>query len=111
VFTLFLYLVAEAKLWYILDMDRRLYTPDEVAQLGDEIFDRVVAPRTTPQEGHLFVAIDVETGDFEIDRSELTAAHRVRARNPGAQLWLRRVGAPYLHQFSPRIRPQRERPV
>lgn len=87
------------------------YTRTEIARLGDELFDRVVAPQTTPDDAHLFVAIDVESGAFAIAADELSAAHRVLDRNPDAQLWLRRVGAPYLHQFSPRIRPRRERPV
>jgi len=92
-------------------MSKIPYTRAEVARLGDELFDRVVAPGTTPDQDRLFVAIDVESGDFEIAADELSAAHRVLDRNPSAQLWLRRVGAPYLHQFSPRIRPRRERPV
>lgn len=87
------------------------YTPDEIARLGDELFDRVVAPRTTSEDAHLFVAVDVESGAFEIAPDELSAAHRLLDQNPDAQLWLRRVGAPYLHQFSPRLRPSRERPA
>jgi hypothetical protein len=84
------------------------YTADEVARLGDELYDRVVAPRTAPRDAHLFVAIDVESGEYEIASDELVAAHRLLARNPEAQLWLRRVGAPYLYQSSPRVRPQSE---
>ena len=90
-------------------MAKLRFTADEVARLGDELYDRVVAPRTAPRDAHLFVAIDVESGEYEIASDELVAAHRLLARNPEAQLWLRRVGAPYLYQFSPRVRPQRER--
>ncbi|HEX2079179.1 MAG TPA: hypothetical protein VHG08_15750 [Longimicrobium sp.] len=74
------------------------YPLDELARLGDAIYDRDVAPNAMPVEGRQFVAIDVESGAYEIDGDELTAARRVLARNPDAQLWLRRVGWRYLHR-------------
>jgi hypothetical protein len=45
-----------------------------------------------------FVAIDVESGAYEIDGEELTAAHRLLARYPDARLWVRRVASRYLHR-------------
>ena len=75
------------------------YTRAEIARLGDELFDRVVAPGTTPDQDRLFVAIDVDSGAFEIAADELSAGRAVLARHPDAQLWLRRVGMPYLHRF------------
>ncbi|HST60728.1 MAG TPA: hypothetical protein VLK84_18655 [Longimicrobium sp.] len=91
-------------------MNKITHTRSEIARLGDELFDRVVAPGTTPDQDRLFVAIDVDSGAFEIDADELSAARRVRAGNPDAQIWLRRVGVPYLHRFSPRFRSRPERP-
>jgi hypothetical protein len=32
------------------------------------------------------VAIDLETGDFEVDASEIAACDRLEARDPGAQI-------------------------
>jgi hypothetical protein len=38
-------------------------TPDELAGLGQEIFDRQVRPALRPEDQGKFVAIDVGTGD------------------------------------------------
>jgi hypothetical protein len=78
------------------------YTPDEIALRGDAVYDREVAPRTTERDAGRFVAIDVDSGAFGIASDELAAAHGLRARVPAARIWLRRVGVPYLHRFSPR---------
>jgi len=72
---------------------------EEIARRGDEIYEREVLPRVGPGEQNQVVAIDVETGDYEIAGDELAAAHRLRARRPEAQIWFRRVGSRYLHRF------------
>ncbi len=92
-------------------MAKLRYTHDEIARLGNAMYDREVAPRTTAQDASRFVAIDVDSGAFEIDADELSAARRLRAGHPDAQIWLRRVGVPYLHRFSPRFHPRPERPA
>lgn len=71
---------------------------DELARLGDAIYERDVAPDAGREEARRFVAIDVESGAHEIDGDELTAAHRLLSRYPDAQLWMRRVGSRYLHR-------------
>lgn len=52
------------------------------------------------------VAIDIETGDFEIAPRTLEAAHRLRARNPDAQIWVVRVGHRAVHRFGFASRPE-----
>jgi hypothetical protein len=64
------------------------YTPDEIARRGDAVYDREVAPRTTERDAGRFVAIDVDSGAFEIASDELAAAHGLRERYPAAQIWL-----------------------
>ena len=85
---------------YILDMVKLRYTADELAQLGDALYEREVAPHASDEDAGRFVAIDVESGAYEIDRDELTAIDRVLARKLGAHLWLRRIGMPYTHRFT-----------
>ena len=76
------------------------YSREEFARRGDEIYESVVLPRIKEEEDRgKFVVIDIETRDFEVDRDELAAIDRLRARNPGAQLWLRRIGFLYAHRF------------
>lgn len=80
------------------------YTLDEIGRLGDAVYDRDVAPRARAGDTGRFVAIDVDSGAFEIDADEVVATDRLLERVPGAQCWLRRVGTRYAHTFGPRIR-------
>jgi hypothetical protein len=38
------------------------------------------------------IAIDIESGDYEIDTDLLTAGFRLKARHPDAILWSERIG-------------------
>jgi hypothetical protein len=80
------------------------YSKEEFARRGNEIFEREVHPRLSAQDDGKFVAIDIETGAFEIDADEIAASHRLLARNPEVQIWFRLVGAPYTRRFGPRSR-------
>ncbi|HEY2736830.1 MAG TPA: hypothetical protein VGK45_00405 [Thermoanaerobaculia bacterium] len=83
---------------------------DEHAQRGDEIYERTVVPRLKPEDQGKLVLIDVESGDYEMDRNENAAFNRLLARRPDAQVWLRRVGFDYVHRFgSQRMRPSAQR--
>ncbi len=70
------------------------HTPEELAQLGSEIFERVVRPALKPDDEGKFVAIDVATGDSEIDPDDYAAVMRLRTRHPSGEFWLERVGQP-----------------
>jgi len=52
-----------------------------------------------------FVAIDIETGAYEVDADELAASDRLLARIPDAQVWLKRIGSRYVRHFGPRPQP------
>jgi hypothetical protein len=68
------------------------WTLEELARLGAEVFDRRVRPMLRPDDDGKFVAIDVGTGDFEIDDDDYAAVARLRTRSPEAAIWLGRVG-------------------
>jgi hypothetical protein len=78
-------------------------TSDEIARRGDLLYEREVAPHVSTEDTGCFVAIDVESGVYEIDRHELTAIHRLLAQKPDAQIWLRRVGKTYTHRIRRRV--------
>jgi hypothetical protein len=65
---------------------------DEVDALGQAIYDRVVKPALGPDDQGKFVAIDVESSDFEIDQDDYSAIMRLRSRRPDADIWLMRAG-------------------
>jgi hypothetical protein len=61
---------------------------------------------TQVEEGNhgKIVAIDIETEDFEVDSSEITASSRLEARHPDAQIWIVRIGSHYVRRFGGRTR-------
>ena len=73
--------------------------PAELARLGRELFDQKVQPSLRPEDDGKFVAIDVSTGAYEVDADDYTAVMRLRARLPGADIWLERAGHPAAYQM------------
>ncbi len=72
---------------------------ERLAQLGDEVFDSRVRPRLRPEDDGKFVALDIGSGDFEIDDDDYAAVARLRARLPTAEVWLARAGFPTAYQI------------
>jgi hypothetical protein len=76
---------------------------DDMARLGAEVYERRVKPTLRPEDDNKYVAIDVVSGDFEIDKDDYTAVMRLRGRRPEGDLWLGRVGQPAAYNMrSPR---------
>jgi hypothetical protein len=83
---------------------RPRYSKEEFARRGDEIYEREVLPRLTSEDEGKYALIDIETGDYEIDRDEIAASDRLFARRPDAQIWFRQVGSRYARWFGPRFK-------
>ncbi len=75
------------------------YTKEEFATRGDGIYERELRPILEKGNEGKFVAIDIETGAYEVDTDELAASDRLLARVPEAQIWLRRIGSRYARRF------------
>ena len=69
-------------------------SPEELARLGGEAFERCVRPSLRPEDDGKFVAVDVVSGEYEIDADDYAAVTRLRARVPAADIWLARAGSP-----------------
>src|SRR5258708_35823586 len=74
-------------------------TLDELARLGQEIYDRQVRPALKPEDNGKFVAVDVDTGEYEVDEDDYSAVMRLRSRIPAADIWLMCAGYPTAHKF------------
>ncbi len=75
------------------------YSKEEFAKRGEAIFEKSIRPHLKNKAKNDFVAIDIETGDYEIDASEMAACGRLSARVPDAQVWLRKVGSRFARRF------------
>ncbi len=74
---------------------QRRYPKEEFAQRGNAIFEREIRPQVEADNHGKYVAIDIETGKWEMDASERAAGDRLRQRLPDAQTWMMRIGYPY----------------
>ena len=77
----------------------RRFSKEEFAERGDAIYENDIRPHLAAEDDGKFVAIDIETGAYEIDVDELGACDRLRARVPDAQIWMVRIGSRYVHRF------------
>jgi hypothetical protein len=77
---------------------KRRYSKEEFARRGDALVESKVRPNLTAADEDKFVAIDIETGEYELE-NEMKAADRLRKRVPDPQIWLVHVTLGYLHRF------------
>ncbi len=81
-----------------------LYSKEEFAQRGDLIYETQVRPLVETGNLGKIVAIDIETGSFEVDASEIVACDRLEAHHPDAQIWIVRIGSRYVRRFGGRTK-------
>jgi hypothetical protein len=72
---------------------------DEIAHLAEGVFDAQVRQALRPDDDGKFVAIDVDSGDYEIDEDDHTAVAHLRARKPAAEIWLLCAGYPTTYRI------------
>ena len=75
------------------------YSKEEFARRGDEIYESQVRPQVEAANYGKIVAIDIETGAWEIDTSEINASKRLETRYPDAQIWFVKIGYRYVRRF------------
>jgi hypothetical protein len=71
---------------------RSVNDAEAFSRRGTEIFERDVRPRLQLDDDDKFVAIDIESGQCEIDRDDYAATERLLARRPSAKIWIARAG-------------------
>jgi hypothetical protein len=78
---------------------KRRYSKEEFARRGDTLVESKVRPNLTAADEDKFVAIDIETGEYELDKNEMKAVERLRKRVADPQIWLVHATLGYLHRF------------
>ena len=72
---------------------------EEHARLGTAIYEQQVRHQVEGGNKGKIVAIDVETGAFEVAEDTLAASERLLTRYPDAQIWCVRIGHRGVHRF------------
>lgn len=79
------------------------YDKEEHARRGTELYERQVRPQVEGGNEGRVVAIDVDTGAFEVAENTLQACERLLVRQPDAQIWCVRIGHLAVHRFGRRL--------
>ena len=82
-----------------MEMRQPRYSKEEFALRGQALYERQVRPQVEESNIGRIVAIDIETGEFEIGDDALAASGRLFARCTEAQPWLVRIGHRAVHRF------------
>ena len=80
-------------------MSHPRYTSDEIVQRGQALYDQQIRVKVETSHQGKFLVLDIETGEYEIDISELAALKRAKAKNPNAALYILRVGHPTAYRL------------
>ena len=75
------------------------YSKEEFARRGDEIYESQVRQQVEEGNHGKIVAIDIETGAFEVADTPISATDRLYERYPDAQPWVIRIGHRAVYRF------------
>lgn len=75
------------------------FSSAEIAQRGQALYDEHIRAKVEAGYQGKFLAVDTETGEYEIDVDELAALQRAKAKHPEAALYLVRVGSPTAYRL------------
>ncbi|QDV86003.1 hypothetical protein TBK1r_50200 [Stieleria magnilauensis] len=73
-------------------MKTRRLSRDEIGRRGSEIYDTKLQDNLERDSMDQFVAIDVETSEFEVAEEAQIASERLRSRLPDPQVFVARIG-------------------
>lgn len=82
-----------------LNMPHTHYSSKEIAERGQALFEREISSQLDASARGKFLALDIETGEFEIDADEKAALKRAQAKHPNAALYLVRIGHPTAYRL------------
>ena len=68
-------------------------------QIAEEIFERSIKDQLVPEDNGKFLAINIQTGEYEIDEDDLKALDRLRKRCPEGEMWLRKTDSKFAARF------------
>ena len=75
------------------------HSKEEFARRGNEIYESQVRPQVEQGNHGKIIAIDIETGAFELAKDSLTASDQLLEQYPDAQIWFVRIGHRAVHRI------------
>jgi hypothetical protein len=81
---------------------QRRYSKEEIARRGNELYESGIQQQVEAGNEGKIVAIDIETGDFEVAETVIAATNQLFERHPDAQPWGIRIGHRAVYHFGSR---------
>ncbi len=81
---------------------QRRHSKEELARRGQELYESGIRQQVEAGNEGKIVAIDIETGAFEVDENIVPATNRMFDRYPDAQPWVIRIGHRAVDHFGAR---------
>lgn len=78
------------------------YSKEEFARRGNELYKTQVRQKVEEGNYGKIVAIDIETGTFEVANDTIAATDRLYERVPDAQPWVIRIGHRTVYRYGAR---------
>jgi hypothetical protein len=82
-----------------MTVEKLKYSKEEFARRGNEIYETQVRPQVEEGNYGKIIAIDIETGAFELAKDTMIASDKLLERYPDAQIWRVRIGHKGVHRF------------
>jgi hypothetical protein len=81
---------------------QRRYSKQELAERGQKLYESGIRQQIEAGNKGKIVAIDIETGAFELADDTMDATEQLYDRIPDAQPWMIRIGYRAVHRFGAR---------
>ncbi|WP_299488506.1 hypothetical protein [Acaryochloris sp. IP29b_bin.137] len=81
---------------------QRHHSKEELARRGQELYESGIWQQVEAENEGKIVAIDIETGEFEVNETLMGATDRLFERQPDAQPWTLRIGHNAVYHFGAR---------
>jgi hypothetical protein len=85
-----------------MSVRQRRYSKEELAQRGQSLYESSIRQQVEAGNEGKIVAIDIETGAFEVDENVVPATNRLFEQYPAAQPWVIRIGYRAVDHFGAR---------
>ncbi|HZT44050.1 MAG TPA: hypothetical protein VFA07_17930 [Chthonomonadaceae bacterium] len=68
------------------------YTPEEMSERGEAIYERLIRPHVEAGNRGKYVVIDIQTNDYEMDSDYHIALRRAKTKHPDGLFYVLRIG-------------------
>ena len=82
---------------------KRAVGSQNFVQRGTELYEIQIRSQVETDHHGQIIAIDIETGAFEIAKNTMLASDRLLEQYPDAQIWCIRIGYPAVHRFGVKV--------